>query len=69
MSDNPIGPYELVSNEEYYATIAAYDENGEMVVNENNEVIGLDGSVITTVNDNGNILNKNGNIVTRNTPL
>ena len=68
MSDNPIGPYELVSNEEYYATIAAYDENGEMVVNENNEVIGLDGSVITTVNDNGNILNKNGNIVTRNTP-
>lgn len=68
MADNPVGPYEIVSNEEYYSTIAAYDDNGEMVVNENKEVIGLDGSVITTVDDEGNILNKNGHIVTHNTP-
>lgn len=68
MSDNPIGPYELVSSEEYYKTIAAYDEDGNVVVNDNNEVIGLDGSVITTVNDKGQILNKNGHLITEATP-
>lgn len=68
MSDNPIGPYELVSSDEYYKTIAAYDENGNVMVNDNKEVIGLDGNVITTVNKDGQILNKNGHLVTEATP-
>lgn len=68
MSDNPIGPYELVSSEEYYKTIAQYDEDGNVKVNANNEVIGLDGSVITIVNEEGKILNKNGHVVTTSTP-
>lgn len=68
MADNPIGPYELITSDEYYRSFAAYDEQGNLQVNSNREVLGLDGQPITTVDENGNILNRNGNVVTTMTP-
>ena len=68
MADNPIGPYELITSDEYYRSFAAYDEDGNIVINDKREVIGLSGDPITTVDSNGNILNRNGRIVTTMTP-
>ena len=68
MADNPMGPYELISSDEYYRSFAAYDEEGNLQINNNREVLGLDGQPITTVDENGNILNRNGNVVTSMTP-
>lgn len=68
MADNPMGPYELITSDEYYRSFADYDEKGNLKINDNREVLGLDGKPITTVDENGNILNRNGNIVTTMTP-
>ena len=68
MSDNPLGPYEIISSEDYYATLVAYDENGEMIVNDNNEALDESGNVVTKVDEEGNLLDQNDYLITRNTP-
>ncbi len=69
MSDNPVGPYELVTSENYYKTICAYNADGTVKVNGSNELLDPQGNVLTTVDSQGNILDKNGHLTTEQTPV
>ncbi len=70
MSDNPVGPYELITSEDYYRTICAYNDDGSLKINENYELLDPEGEVLTTVDpETGNIEDKNGHVTTKNTPV
>ena len=68
MADNPLGPYEVVSADSYYATLVDYDANGNPVINADGEALDPDGNVVTTVNENGEFLDRNGYRITSDTP-
>ena len=67
MSESPMGPYEVVTTESYYSIYANKDENGNLDIVDG-YLMGKDGDVITTVNENGEIENLNGDVITEKMP-
>lgn len=68
IADKPNGPYVLVSNENYYDELIARNEDGSRIMDEQGNVIGTDGEVLTQTNADGELLNRNGHMIRQNTP-
>ena len=63
MSESPMGPYEVVTTESYYSLYANKDDEGNLDIRDG-YLMGKNGDVVTTVNEDNEIENLNGDVIT-----